>query len=122
MGNQVRTGVADISISASEMLPYRAHFLQFLHPTYYTNLFGFFVQPPSSTFRDIFINAFTRELWLTMLSTWILIVLAMFALSIVKRRIDTMHENDTILIQELIIWSAGCICQVCFSLLCKYNL
>lgn len=46
-----------------------------------------------------------------MLSTWILIVLAMFALSIVKRRLQTMHENDSILIQELIIWAAGAICQ-----------
>ncbi|XP_021952460.2 glutamate [NMDA] receptor subunit 1 [Folsomia candida] len=111
MGQQIISGEADISISASEVLPYRARYIQFLHPTYYTNLWGFFVQPPSSSFRDIFINAFTRDLWLTMLSTWILIVLAMFALSIVKRRLQTMHENDSILIQELIIWAAGAICQ-----------
>lgn len=74
-------------------------------------MYGFFVQPPSSTFRDIFIHAFTGDLWLTMLSTWILIVLAMFALSIIKRRLDTMHENDTILMQELFVWAAGAICQ-----------
>jgi hypothetical protein len=69
------------------------------------------VQPPSSSFRDIFIHAFTGDLWLTMLSTWILIVFAMFSLAVVKRRLDTMHENDSILIQELIIWAAGAICQ-----------
>lgn len=36
MGHQVKSGEADISISASEVLPYRAKSLQFLHPTYYT--------------------------------------------------------------------------------------
>jgi len=69
------------------------------------------VQPPSSSFRDIFIHAFTGDLWLTMFSTWILIVLAMGALALVKRRLDTMHDHDHILMQELLIWAAGAICQ-----------
>lgn len=36
MGQQIISGEADISISASEVLPYRARYIQFLHPTYYT--------------------------------------------------------------------------------------
>jgi hypothetical protein len=35
----------------------------------------------------------------------------MAALALVKRRLDTMHDHDTMLMQELLIWAAGAVCQ-----------
>ncbi|CAL8122830.1 unnamed protein product [Orchesella dallaii] len=111
MGEQLINKEADISISSSEMLVYRAAQLTFLHPTYYATIWGFFKQPDTNSIRDIFINAFTLDLWLTMFATWFLIIVAMCALAIVKWKLGTLHENDKIVMQEVFIWAAGAICQ-----------
>ena len=69
------------------------------------------MQPPSSSIRDIFINAFTQELWFTTFVTWILIILAMRAMAFVKSKMKPLHEKDATIVNEVVIWSIGFICQ-----------
>lgn len=76
-----------------------------------SRIYGFFQEPTSTLLRDIFLTAFTLELWMTMFATWFLIVAAMIALAIVKWKQGTLHENDKIIVQEVVIWAIGAICQ-----------
>lgn len=80
-------------------------------------VWAFFKQPASNSLRDIFINAFTLDLWLIMFGTWLLLVFAMIGLGIVKSRLGTLQGPDKIVLQEVFIWAVGAICQQgpCFT-------
>lgn len=99
------SGRAEISLSMSSVVPFRAEHLTFIQPTYYgmyviklirldlhnsSFLLGFrincfFKQPAANSIRNIVTAPFAKEVWIVLIGTWIFLILIVKISSFLKR-------------------------------------
>ena len=77
----------------------------------YYRVDAFFVQPPVSTARNLYIAPFNVDLWLAMLGSWLLLIIGMKACAWIKSLRAEVEEEDREVLKDVFLWAVGAICQ-----------
>lgn len=85
--------------------------IQLLTSTVTYRVEAFFVQPPVSTARNLYLAPFNFDLWMAMSGSWVLLITAMKICAWLKSLLTEPESIDENVVDDIYLWAVGAICQ-----------
>jgi len=72
---------------------------------------AYFVQPKETAIPNVITSPFSSKIWLTMGSTWILMILATSTIATIRRQLSMEVFEDEEMSQKSVMWALATACQ-----------